>query len=204
MDCSTPGLPITNSQSLPKLMSIESVMTSNHLILCCPFLHLPSIFPSIRVFSNELAFSTDGQETGASASVLPMLKLQRLSLIQKIQVRPLSVTSETPNPHMSCLPLSQHLPLGHAPLQSASCSWGSPPAFFVGTTLVPGPSCLTQLQVLVNASYSWKTQASLSPGCSPDPQPLCTSVPHELVTSPLDQDTHLPPPSPRGHLGSRA
>ena len=53
MDCSTPGLPITNSQSLPKLMSIESVMTSNHLILCCPFLHLPSIFPSIRVFSNE-------------------------------------------------------------------------------------------------------------------------------------------------------
>ena len=53
MDCSTPGLPITNSQSLPKLMSIESVMTSNHLILCHPFFFLPSIFPSIRVFSNE-------------------------------------------------------------------------------------------------------------------------------------------------------
>ena len=44
---------ITNSQSLPKLMSIESVMPSNHLILCCPLLLLPSIFPSIRVFSNE-------------------------------------------------------------------------------------------------------------------------------------------------------
>ena len=43
---------ITNSQSLLKLMSIESVMPSNHLILCCFFL-LPSIFPSIRVFSNE-------------------------------------------------------------------------------------------------------------------------------------------------------
>ena len=43
---------ITNSQSLPKLMSIESVMPSNHLILCCPLL-LPSIFLSIRVFSNE-------------------------------------------------------------------------------------------------------------------------------------------------------
>ena len=43
------------SQSLPKLMSIESVMPSNHLILCCPFLLLPSIFPSIRVFSNESA-----------------------------------------------------------------------------------------------------------------------------------------------------
>ena len=47
-------LSITNSQSLPKLMSIESVMQSNHLILCHPLL-LPSIFPSIRVFSNESA-----------------------------------------------------------------------------------------------------------------------------------------------------
>ena len=43
----------TNSQSLPKLMSIESVMPSNHLILCHPLLLLPSIFPSIGVFSNE-------------------------------------------------------------------------------------------------------------------------------------------------------
>ena len=46
-------LPITNSQSLLRLMSIESVMPSNHLILCRPLLLLPSIFPSIRVFSNE-------------------------------------------------------------------------------------------------------------------------------------------------------
>ena len=53
--CSTPGLPITNSQSLPKLMSIESVMPSNHLILCRTLLLWPSIFPSIRVFSNESA-----------------------------------------------------------------------------------------------------------------------------------------------------
>ena len=44
---------ITNSRSLLKLMSIESVMPSNHLILCHPLLLLPSIFPSIRVFSNE-------------------------------------------------------------------------------------------------------------------------------------------------------
>ena len=44
---------ITNSGSLLKLMSIESVMPSNHLILCCPLLLPPSIFPSIRVFSNE-------------------------------------------------------------------------------------------------------------------------------------------------------
>ena len=47
------SLSITNSRSLPKLMSIESVMPSNHLILCRPFLLPPPIFPSIRVFPNE-------------------------------------------------------------------------------------------------------------------------------------------------------
>ena len=47
------SLSITNSQSLFKLMSIESVMPSNHLILCCPLLLPPSIFPSIRALSNE-------------------------------------------------------------------------------------------------------------------------------------------------------
>ena len=46
---------ITNSRSLPKPMSIESVMPSNHFILCHPLLLLPSIFPSIRIFSNESA-----------------------------------------------------------------------------------------------------------------------------------------------------
>ena len=50
------SLSITNSQSLPKLMSTESVMPSNHLILSHPLLLLPSIFPSIRVFLNESAF----------------------------------------------------------------------------------------------------------------------------------------------------
>jgi len=47
------SLSITNSQSLLKVMSIELVMPSNYLILCCPLLLLPSIFPSIRIFSNE-------------------------------------------------------------------------------------------------------------------------------------------------------
>ena len=46
---------LTNSWSLPKLMTIESVMPSNHLIFCCPLLLLPSIFSSIRVFPNESA-----------------------------------------------------------------------------------------------------------------------------------------------------
>ena len=49
------SLSITNSWSLPKLVSIDLVMPSNHLILCCPLLLLPSIFVSIRVFSNESA-----------------------------------------------------------------------------------------------------------------------------------------------------
>ena len=49
------SLSITNSRNPPKPMSIESMMPSNHLILCCPLLFLPSIFPSIRVFSNESA-----------------------------------------------------------------------------------------------------------------------------------------------------
>ena len=54
MDCSTQAsLSITNSQSLLKLMSIKSVIPSNHLIFCCPLLLPPSIFPSIRVFLNE-------------------------------------------------------------------------------------------------------------------------------------------------------
>ena len=51
MNCSTPGSPVLlHLPEVLKLMSIESVMPSNHLILCCPLLFLPSIFPSIRVF----------------------------------------------------------------------------------------------------------------------------------------------------------
>ena len=56
MDCSTPGsLSFTISHSLLKLMSIESTMPSNHLILCRPLPLLPSVFPSLRVFSSESA-----------------------------------------------------------------------------------------------------------------------------------------------------
>ena len=64
----------TISQSLFRFMSIELVMLSNHLILCHPLLLLPSIFPSIRVFSHELAFIWGGQSirASASASVLPV------------------------------------------------------------------------------------------------------------------------------------
>ena len=69
-----PSLSITNSWSLPKLTSIDLVMPSNHLILCHPLLLLPSIFPSIRVFSMSQLFASGGQSIGASVleSVLLM------------------------------------------------------------------------------------------------------------------------------------
>jgi len=68
------SLSITNSQSPPKPMSIESVMSSNHLILCHPLPLLPSIFPSIRVFSNESALPIRWPKywSFSLTSVLPM------------------------------------------------------------------------------------------------------------------------------------
>ena len=68
------SLSITNPWSPPKLMSIESVMPSNHLILCCPLLLLPSIFPASGSFQMSQLFASGGQSTGVSAStlVLPM------------------------------------------------------------------------------------------------------------------------------------
>ena len=68
------SLSFTISDSLLKLMSIESVMPSNHLIHCCPLLLLPWIFPSNRVFSNEAVFHIRWPKSkfSASASVLPM------------------------------------------------------------------------------------------------------------------------------------
>ena len=75
MNCSMRGLPIHHQlQSLPTFMSTESVMPSNHLILCRPLLLLPTILPSIRVFSSESALRISGQSirVSASTSVLPM------------------------------------------------------------------------------------------------------------------------------------
>ena len=68
------SLSIANSQSLLKFMSMELVMPSSHLILCCPLLLLPSIFPSSRVFSNKSVLHIKWPNIGvsASASVLAM------------------------------------------------------------------------------------------------------------------------------------
>ena len=62
----------TISQSLLRLLAIESVMPSSHLILCCPLLILPSSFPSIRSFPVSWLFTSGGQSIGALASALPM------------------------------------------------------------------------------------------------------------------------------------
>ena len=73
MDCSTPILPV-HHQLPESTQSIESVMPSSHLILCHPLLLLPSVFPSIRDFSNSQLFASGGQSIGVSAStsILPM------------------------------------------------------------------------------------------------------------------------------------
>ena len=74
------SLSITNSQSLLKLMFIESVMTSNHHILCCPLLLLPPIFPSIRVFSCESALHISWPKYWSfSFSISPSYEYSRLS-----------------------------------------------------------------------------------------------------------------------------
>ena len=80
VDCNTPAsLSITNSQSLSKLMSIELVKPSNHLILCCPLFLLPPIPPSIRVFSNESALRMRWQKYWSfSFSIIPSKEIPGL------------------------------------------------------------------------------------------------------------------------------
>ena len=76
------SLSITISQSLLKLMSIEAVMPSSHLILCLPLLHLPQSLPASESFPKSQLFASGGQSIGAStsASVPPMIIQGRFSL----------------------------------------------------------------------------------------------------------------------------
>ena len=110
-------LSFTISQSLFKLMSIESVILSNHLILCHPLLLLPSVFPSIRVFSKDFAswlFASGGQSIGASASALvlamnsqswlPLGLTGLISLLSKRLSRVLSSTTIQKNRFLSAQP----------------------------------------------------------------------------------------------------
>ena len=96
------SLSITNSQSLLKLMSIESVMPSSHLMLCHPLLLLPPIPPSIRVFSMSQLFAWGGQSTGVSAlaSVFPMNTQDwspfRMDWLDLLEVQGTQESSPTP------------------------------------------------------------------------------------------------------------
>ena len=96
--------PLSFTISWFKIMSIESVMPSNHLILCCPLL-LPSIFPNFRVFSNELALYIGGWSIGASASVLP-LNIQGwfpLGLTGLISLQPKDSQEPSPAPQFESI-----------------------------------------------------------------------------------------------------
>ena len=105
------SLSITNSQSLPKLMSIKSEMSSNHLILCRPLLLLPSIYPSIRVFSSELAFPTSSVQSFSHVQlfVAPWTAAHQVSLsITNSQslLKLMSIESVMPSNHLIlCRPL---------------------------------------------------------------------------------------------------
>ena len=97
------SLTIINSRSLPKLMSIESVMPSNNLILCHPLLLLPSIFPSIRVFSNESVlcigwpkywtFSFSISPSNEYSGLISFRLTGRISLLSKGLSRVFSITT---------------------------------------------------------------------------------------------------------------
>ena len=132
MGCSIPGFSVL--QCLPELlkfMSTESVMSSNHLILCHPLLFLSSIFPSIRVFSNESAFLIRWPSVEASTSVsdlpiniqdrFPLGSTGLISLLSKGLSRVSSSTTGrkhqffSTHPHLSLLILGSELtPTGHS------------------------------------------------------------------------------------------
>ena len=84
MDCGTPGLPVLHHLPELRLTSTESVMPSNPLILCCPLLLLPSIFPSIRVFSTlEYYTAIKKKESLPFAATWMDLESFRLSQVKK-------------------------------------------------------------------------------------------------------------------------
>ena len=88
------SLSITNSQSLPKLISIELVMPSNHLILCRPLFLLPLIFPSIRVFSNESSGMRWPKYWSFSFSIIPSKEIPGLNSFRTDWLDPLARDSQ--------------------------------------------------------------------------------------------------------------
>ena len=88
MDCSTPGLPVLHCiLELFKLMSFDVVMSSNHLILCCPLLLLPSISPRIRVFSKKSVLHTRWTKCWSSSREYPGLISFRMDWLDLLAVQ---------------------------------------------------------------------------------------------------------------------
>ena len=126
------SLSITNSQSLLRLMSIKSVMPSSHLILCCPLLLLPSIFPSIRVFSSESVLRIKRpKDQSSSFSISPSNEYSGLISFRMDWLDLLAVQGTLKS-------LLQH----HS--SKASIPWGS--AFFIAqhTQLLHAFKCVTK------------------------------------------------------------
>ena len=124
------SLSFTSSQSLLKLMSIESVMTSNHLILCRPLLLLPSIFPSIRVFSNESYSYTSNYRNS-----------RPLAFPQKCQASPWHYAAGRATSNAHCwLPTRWHFTFLWRPSPLPTAYTQSPPTFpgsqFITTTIL--------------------------------------------------------------------
>ena len=138
------------SWRLLKLMSIELVMPSNHLILCHPLLLLPSIFPSIRAFSDESVFESGGQSIGASAS----------ASVLRMNIRgwfPLGLTGWSP-----CCPRGLKSLLQHHSLKASILHQSD---FFMvrllyGQTLMSsilyGPSCMVIHDYWKNHSFEYR------------------------------------------------
>ena len=100
------SLSITNSRSLLKLMSIESVMPSNHLILCHPLLLLPSIFPNIRVFQMSQLFTSGSQNIGVSAST-PVLPMNTQGWLVGSPCSPMDSQESSPTPQFKSIILQR-------------------------------------------------------------------------------------------------
>ena len=106
MDCSTPALSITNTQSLIKYMSIELVMSSNHLILCRPLLLPPSIFLRIRIFQMSQIFSNESD----LHIRWPKHYFRAVLCSQKYRHVGSEIFHILPFPHKHSLPHCQHFP----------------------------------------------------------------------------------------------
>ena len=134
------SLSITNSWSPPKSMSIESVMPSNHLILYCPLLLLPSIFPSIRVFSNKSAFHISWPKYWSwSLSISSKSHLETIVESSSLSCHIFVIGNfKKPQSFQHCMTVSLPTPWSTV---------GGLPTFYVtaGRSVLPIPSCLHAL-----------------------------------------------------------